>query len=255
MNTQLYDKEWLLQKYYNGDDLHYLFFWGHRGNSASEISKSCLSQWFELPFFVAGTTYQTAEQWMMANKALVFNDLKTYRKIIEADRPGEAKKLGRQVIGFDEQTWNAGRYDIVMRGNIHKFNQHPQYASYLLSTNDLILVEASPLDTTWGIGISEGNEAIYHPTDWNGLNLLGFALMEVRDFLREFGHFDSFSHPVELPWTMHSNSDPMDLFWRMGKGENILLAFGKHYLSLSERDKVIFKLNNPAPFNWQNFYD
>jgi ribA/ribD-fused uncharacterized protein len=250
---QYYDIDWLLKKIEDDQHSEFLLFWGHQNKSKNAIGKSCFSQWFELPFLVDGITYKTSEHWMMANKALLFEDLKIYNKIIEADKPGEAKALGRNVMGFDENIWNDKRYSIVTIGNIHKFNQHPEYAAFLKETGDKILVEASPVDTIWGIGLSQENEYAFDPYNWRGLNLLGFALMEVRDFLNEYGLFSNLENIVAPPWKLHPNIDYRDMYWRMGKGEDIVIKFSRYYSSLSERDKVIFELTNPTPYNWPDF--
>lgn len=121
---------------------------------------------------------------MMAQKALLFNDQKMFEKIIACNKPAEAKELGRYVTGFDEQVWNESKYEIVKNGNIHKFNQNAALLNYLLNTGDRVLVEASPVDRIWGIGLAQDDEDITNIYTWRGENLLGFALMEVRDFLR-----------------------------------------------------------------------
>jgi ribA/ribD-fused uncharacterized protein len=249
-----YNLAWLLDEIEAGKDFKFLFFWGHRNSSKNEIGKSCFSQWFELPFTVDNVTYKTAEHWMMAHKALMFDDLKTYDRIIDANTPGEAKELGRQVLSFDEIIWNDKRYDIVKLGNIHKFNQYPQYAEYLMNTGNRILVEASPVDKIWGIGLSKDDEDIENPYCWRGLNLLGFALMEVRDFLKEHGHFTYRSDLLLPPWKAYPQIDSRDMFWRMGKGEGFIIKFGTYYSSLSERDKMFFKLIHPEPHHWKGFY-
>jgi len=161
--TYNYNLDWLINKFDQGEILKFLFFWEHSNNSKEQVGKFFFSQWFELPFVVDNTTYQTAEHWMMANKALLFNDMNTHQKIINAKSPGEAKELGRQILGFEEQIWVANRYDIVVNGNIHKFNQHPEFASFLINTKGRILVEASPVDKIWGIGVSKDAEQIDNP--------------------------------------------------------------------------------------------
>lgn len=249
-----YSLDGLLQKIENGHEPKFLFFWGHRPNSNNEIGKSCFSQWFELPFTVDNVTYKTAEHWMMAHKALLFDDLKAYDKIINANSPGEAKELGRQVLSFDEVVWNEKRYDIVKLGNIHKFNQQLQYAEYLKNTGTRVLVEASPVDKIWGIGLSKDDEEVENPYCWRGLNLLGFALMEVRDFLNEHGHFTYRLDLLLPPWKTYPQIDSMDMFWRMGKGEEFIMKFGIYYSGLSEKDKMIFKLIHPETYQWKNFY-
>ena len=183
--TTNYNINWLKEKFERGDTLKYIFFWGHTNKFNEEVGKFCFSQWFESPFIVDNITYKTAEHWMMAQKALLFNDKNIFDKIINCDKPGEAKDLGRQVLGYDEQTWNNRKFEIVKLGNIHKFNQYPKLADFLLKTDNRILVEASPVDTIWGIGLSPDSNEIENIYAWRGQNLLGFALMAARDVLKE----------------------------------------------------------------------
>ena len=250
-----YDINWLTEKFESGETLKYIFFWGHTNKYNEEVGKFCFSQWFESPFIVENITYKTAEHWMMAQKALLFGDNINFQKIISCEKPGEAKEIGRQVIGFDEQTWNDNRFEIVKRGNIHKFNQYPKFAEYLLKTHNRILVEASPVDTIWGIGLSQDNNEIENIYAWRGQNLLGFTLMEVRDFLKVFGHFQALNNSVQPPWNEFPNIDINDLFWQMGKGEDYLIKFNDYYFKLTEREKIIYKLTNPEPFDWKGFYE
>lgn len=166
-------------------DSKFLFFWGHTPSKDGTITKTCFSQWWQSVFVVEGVEYKTAEHWMMAKKALLFNDSEVFEKILLAKSPAEAKKLGREIKNYDEATWLANRYEIVKQGNIHKFNQNLDLKEYLLQTNSRVLVEASPVDAIWGIGMASDNEEVNFPEKWKGLNLLGFALMEVRDELRK----------------------------------------------------------------------
>ncbi len=160
----------------------FLFFWGHRSSKDGSISKSCLSQWWLSEFKVNGVCYKTAEHWMMAKKAALF-DPSMIEQIVNTSSAAEAKKLGRMVKNFDDKTWLENRYDIVREGNFHKFSQHKDLKEFLISTNNRILVEASPVDRIWGVGLQQDNPKILNPKNWKGLNLLGFALMEVRDEL------------------------------------------------------------------------
>lgn len=162
----------------------YLFFWGHQPNKDGSISKTCFSQWWLSSFDVDGITYKTAEHWMMAKKASLFNDREIFEKIIEAKSPAEAKKLGREVKNYVDTVWLANRFEIVKEGNLHKFGQNKDLKEFLLNTNSRILVEASPVDPIWGIGMAADHKEVNNPEKWQGLNLLGFALMEVRDELR-----------------------------------------------------------------------
>lgn len=179
-----YSIDWLIEKHENGENLKFLFFWGHTNKYNEKVGKCCFSQWYESQFLVDGIFYKTAEHWMMAHKALLFNDRENYQKIIDSNNPGEAKKLGREVQNYDEQIWNEHKFEIVKAGNIHKFSQYPEFAEYLLKTENRILVEASPVDPVWGIGLSQESEDCKNIYAWKGQNLLGFALMEARDFLK-----------------------------------------------------------------------
>lgn len=158
----------------------YVLFWGHQPNADGSIGKGCFSQWFEASFQVDGQTYLTAEHFMMAEKARLFDDQETRTSILAARTPAEAKKLGRGVKGFDDALWEQGRFDIVVRANNAKFSQNRALRDYLLNTGDRVLVEASPVDRIWGIGLAANDERALEPRAWCGLNLLGFALMEVR---------------------------------------------------------------------------
>jgi ribA/ribD-fused uncharacterized protein len=163
----------------------FLFFWGHQPSKDGIITKTCFSQWWESAFVVEEIEYNSAEHWMMAKKALLFNDETIFKKIIEVKSPAEAKKLGREVQNYNDEIWLENRYQIVKEGNLHKFSQHQDLKEFLLNTKDRILVEASPVDAIWGIGMASDHQDINNPKKWSGLNLLGFALMEVRDELRK----------------------------------------------------------------------
>jgi ribA/ribD-fused uncharacterized protein len=167
-----------------GHSVDYLFFWGHQPPRDGSIGKTCMSQWYEAAFSVENTRYPTAEHCMMAEKARVFGDEAARQRILAARTPAEAKKLGRTVRGFDEATWTAQRFDIVVRANVAKFSQNVALSAFLEATGDKVIVEASPVDRIWGIGVAATDEAAQRPDRWRGLNLLGFALMEVRSTLR-----------------------------------------------------------------------
>ena len=159
----------------------YVFFW--RPPSQDPSPQACLSQWAPSPFEVAGQRYLTAEHWMMAEKARLFSDDDVVAQILVADSPGAAKALGRKVRGFDDKVWRAARTRIVARGNLAKFSQNEELKKHLLETGKAVLVEAAPRDRIWGIGLGAKNPKASDPALWRGLNLLGFALMQVRDAL------------------------------------------------------------------------
>lgn len=161
----------------------WLMFWGHRPVKDGAVDASCLSQWWPASFVVDATTYGSAEHWMMAGKARLFGDEQTREQILAARTPAEAKKLGRLVSDFDEQVWAAARFELVVQGSVAKFDQHPELLTYLLGTSNRVLVEASPMDRVWGIGLASTDDDATEPERWRGLNLLGFALMEARSRL------------------------------------------------------------------------
>lgn len=183
MSSMKYTRDVIIQRFNNGERLKYIFFWGHRPSADGSITKSCFSQWYDCKFSVDGVEYSTAEQYMMSQKALLFGDRKIYTEIMNAGHPNEYKALGRKISGFDEKIWVQHRTDIVTRGNVAKFSQNQELKRFLISTNNRILVEASPYDKIWGIGMKSDAPECEKPDRWKGLNLLGFCLMEARDII------------------------------------------------------------------------
>ncbi|WP_395574991.1 NADAR family protein [Streptomyces sp. BK79] len=177
-------REALIAQVRAGARVKYLCFWGHRPRADGRIGPGCLSQWWPSPFTVAGVEYATAEHWMMAGKARLFEDAEAERRVLAAGHPAEAKKAGRLVRGFDEAVWARERFRIVVEGSVHKFASDPALRAYLLDTGDRVLVEASPVDRVWGIGLAADDAAATDPERWRGPNLLGFALMTARERLR-----------------------------------------------------------------------
>jgi len=182
-----YDRAQLEAAFRAQRDLKFLFFWGHQPAKDGRITPSCFSQWWPAPFTVDNVRYPTAEHWMMAEKARLFSDSASAARILAAESPRSAKQLGRQVRGFDEALWDREKWRIVSDGSRHKFKQNKLLGDFLLSTGELILVEASPVDPVWGIGLSADDDRARNPTLWRGENLLGFALMVARDTLRAAG--------------------------------------------------------------------
>jgi ribA/ribD-fused uncharacterized protein len=117
---------------------------------------------------------------MMAEKARLFGDTQRLAMILEAESPDRAKALGRKVQGLDPPAWDAAAFGVVVRGNRAKFGQNDALKRFLLVTGERVLVEASPLDPIWGIGMVESDVRAAHPAKWQGKNLLGFALMAAR---------------------------------------------------------------------------
>jgi ribA/ribD-fused uncharacterized protein len=144
------------------------------------LGNGCLSQWYSAPMIVEGTSFPTAEHYMMWRKAQLFDDHETGRRILANADPAVAKRLGREVRGFSADVWRDHRVDVVHRGSIAKFEQHPRLARYLVQTGSRVLAEASPVDDIWGIGFAVGDPRSRDPLLWTGLSLLGFILMDVR---------------------------------------------------------------------------
>jgi len=179
----LYNRSWVQTQYKQNPALKYLFFWGHRPSKNGEITKSCFSQWWLSTFEADGVRYSSAEQWMMACKATLFGDQEMLNAILNTQDPAQVKKLGRKVKNFDAAQWDEHKYAFVKEGNFYKFSQNASLKQFLLSTGNAVIVEASPYDAVWGIGLDAQAPGIEDPATWNGENLLGFALMEVRDEL------------------------------------------------------------------------
>jgi hypothetical protein len=129
---------------------------------------------------IDGIEYNCCEQYMMHQKALTFGDTETAELIMKAKHPKDQKALGRQVKNFDKAKWDTVSIGIVYKGNYAKFSQNVELADELLATGNKIMVEASPYDTIWGIGMGEKEPGINDPANWRGLNLLGWSIMLVR---------------------------------------------------------------------------
>lgn len=131
-----------------------------------------------------GDTFYCAEQFMMHGKALLFGDAEIAAQILRTKSPGAQKALGRKVANFNDLTWKANRLAIVYAGNYAKFTQNPPLRDALLATGKSLLVEASPRDRIWGIGMSADHPLAHTPSKWRGQNLLGQTLTKLRDALR-----------------------------------------------------------------------
>jgi hypothetical protein len=166
-----------------GGKVKFLHFWGHQPERDGSIGKGCLSQWWPATFSVEGLDFATAEHYMMWRKAKLFGDDEVADKVLTVGHPSEAKALGRQVRDFDQGVWESERFDIVVAGSVAKFGQHDDLRAFLRATGDRVLVEASPRDRIWGIGMAASNPAAEDPAQWRGHNLLGFALMRAREIL------------------------------------------------------------------------
>jgi len=144
-----------------------------------------LSNWYLSNFVINGKRFLSMEQYMMYEKAVLFNDLDIAEQIMSTDKMGKIKILGRSVQNYQDSPWNGRRQIIVYRGLVQKFKQNEELLQKLLSTEDAILAECAVQDQIWGIGRSMKDGRRMNIQEWNGQNLLGYALMEVRRVLRE----------------------------------------------------------------------
>jgi ribA/ribD-fused uncharacterized protein len=173
----------LIELMATGARVRFLFFWGHQPAPDGSIGAGCLSQWWPVEFTVDGVRFASAEHYMMWSKAQLFGDTATAARVLTAGHPNDAKTLGREVRGFDDNVWKRERFGIVVAGSVAKFGSHADLRAFLLGTGERILVEASPVDRIWGIGLSARDASADEPALWRGLNLLGFALMRARAIL------------------------------------------------------------------------
>ncbi|HEY0255035.1 MAG TPA: NADAR family protein, partial [Kofleriaceae bacterium] len=144
---------------------------------------SPFSQWYPCAFTVEGVRFNCAEQYMMYGKAKLFGDEEMLNRILAATHPKQHKALGRKVKGFDDKRWTANRETIVAAGSRAKFTQNEELKRVLLATKNTELVEASPYDKIWGIGLSAEDPKAQDPRKWRGQNLLGKILTQLRDEL------------------------------------------------------------------------
>ena len=142
-----------------------------------------LSNWYLSDFEVKGTKYTSMEQYMMHRKAVLFNDREIAEQIMSTTDVGKIKALGREVKNYNDTVWNGMRQIIIYEGLLEKFRQNEDLKKQLLETKPDYLAECAVSDRIWGIGLSMTDEQRFDPDKWSGQNLLGFALMCVRNTL------------------------------------------------------------------------
>ena len=140
-----------------------------------------LSNWYRSDFEKDGIRFSSMEQYMMYQKALCFRDETVAAEILKTDDVGHIKELGRQVSHSDESRWNGMRQILVYEGLLAKFAQNEDLKAQLKSTGDAILAECAVKDRIWGIGLSMKDPDRLDVKKWHGTNLLGYALMIVRE--------------------------------------------------------------------------
>ena len=240
-----YTRQWLQQEFAAGRKRELCLFWGHQLSEDGQLTKSCLSQWWMEDFYTTAESYLCMEQYMMAAKAELFGDKEIRDQILKCSDQKQIKALGRKVRGFEQKVWDKFKYAIVLLGNWHKFSQNRELREFLLSTGDSVLVEASPYDAIWGIRLSAGSPEAQDPMKWRGQNLLGFALMEVRDELRRVTQnemlCDWSTKGEAIPWAewsykvgdpiLFNDSKRFDLLYNNLKGR--IVDIEKHSGSIS----------------------
>ena len=177
-------RDGLIDRSAEGFELDFLFFWRPEPPTRKALGPFVLSQLHEHPFVHEGDLYGSAEHLMMVKKAELFGDFHTAEQIKTAVTPSEAMALGRQVRNFNEELWLQHRSQIAESVSLAKFGSDDDLAAYLLGTGTQVLVEASPHDRVWGIGLAASHIDARMPERWQGLNLLGLALMETRENLK-----------------------------------------------------------------------
>jgi ribA/ribD-fused uncharacterized protein len=156
-------------------DTHFFFY------------RHILGQWHIHPFTVDGITFNCPEQFMMYSKAILFKDEETAEKILHEEKPFNHQQLGRKVKNYSQYIWDHAKFNVIVAGNMARFREDEKGRQVLFDSDPLILVEASPTDLVYGVGLSETDPLILDEANWRGQNLLGKALMKVRtELMKEF---------------------------------------------------------------------
>lgn len=148
-----------------------------------EEENGYLSNWYLSKFAINGTVFSSMEQYMMYKKAVWFHAKEIADKILMTDDVAEIKALGRLVANYNDNYWNGVRQIIVFEGLLAKFSQNEDLKSQLKTTGDTVLAECAVKDRIWGIGLSMKDPDRFEIDKWKGQNLLGYALMMVREQL------------------------------------------------------------------------
>lgn len=156
----------------------FIYFWGTKDKNGF------LSNWHLSRFIIDGKMYTCVEQYMMSEKARLFGDEEVFAKIMATDNPREQKALGRAVKGFDKVKWEQVAREVVYKACYAKFTQKPELEKALMATEGTTLVEASPRDPIWGVGLAESDPRILTRSTWRGLNWLGEVLTRAREEIK-----------------------------------------------------------------------
>lgn len=169
----------------------YVFFWG-----------GIYSNWYPCNFVVDGIVYNCSEQYMMHQKALLFNDVDSAIKIMATNSPRDQKAIGRKIKNYDQKLWDEKKYELVKTGCRAKFQQNFKLKNQIIKDNGKYIVEASPEDNIWGIGFDDYN-AIKNRDKW-GENLLGKLLTELaKELASPMKRYEDFSTIKSVDWTKY----------------------------------------------------
>lgn len=172
-------------RYNRGEKLEFKFFYGHLPSSSGKLTTSCFSHWWMQPFVINQTYYCCVEQWLASEKARLFGDEKSYHIIMNSTNPLVMKSRAEAIKNVKKSRENLNLCNLIYQGNFAKFSQNPDLKDFLFATGDEVLVYASPSDAVQGIYMKATNPKCTNPNNWEGENLLGFTLMDVRDVLKE----------------------------------------------------------------------
>lgn len=175
-----------VQNIIHSDDLRYGEYIFFSKTTDEELSASAFNMWYEAPFKVGELEYRTVRQYFLAEKAKTFGDEETRMRIIESDDSEEMESLAASVKGFDANVWEEVKYAVMLVGNYHKFWNNNDLKKMLMDSGNSVIVYTDRDDLLWGIGMDTSDTRAYTPELWQGRNLLGFAMMELRDHLNKF---------------------------------------------------------------------
>lgn len=142
-----------------------------------------LSNWYPSTFELDGLTFSSVEQYIMYKKCMQFGDREAANAVMATHSPAKQQAIARKAKGYNDVVWKGLRQPVAMRGLFEKFKQSPNLLEQLLETRDSYLVECAVSDRSWACGISLYDDARFNLANWKGSNILGFALMEVREML------------------------------------------------------------------------
>lgn len=197
----------------------------------------CFSNFSHHEIFLDGMIWKTAEHYFQSRK---FSDPAIIIKIQSAETANIAANIGRDKNLEIKKNWEDVKVEFMRKVILAKSEQHEDIRQKLIQTGNKEIIEDSPYDNYWGIGM-----------DGTGLNMLGKIWMETREKLLK----KDYSKYIEPPWIFHKGEDKKSIYWRMGDGEGFIIKWWNWFNGLNEKEQNEFKLKYPTPKNWENFYE